>query len=121
LRIRPGGRGVRRTLTVAGEIDVATAGRLRRAVLDVLSEEPAELVFDLRDVTYLDSSGMGVLLGAHRSLSDRGGAVSVVSSHPAVCRALQLTRLDATLRLQSELPDLEGHASGESPQSSAPV
>jgi len=57
-------------LAVAGEIDVATSPELRRELHQLADREPAGLVLDLRDVTFIDSSGLGVLVGALKRLRE---------------------------------------------------
>lgn len=52
------------TIRVAGEIDVATAGSLRRAVNDSINAGSDQAVIDLREVTFMDSSGISVLVWA---------------------------------------------------------
>lgn len=80
-----------------GEIDVATVDRFRRAVLVALEAEPVELVLDLRDVTFLDSSGLSVLALALKGQRSRDAALSVVNPAPIVRRAIDLVGLGLLL------------------------
>lgn len=59
-------------LAVAGEIDVATSPELRRELHQLADREPARLVLDLHAVTFIDSSGLGVLVGALKRLREDG-------------------------------------------------
>jgi len=59
-------------LAVGGEIDVATSPELRRELHQLADRQPAHLVLDLRDVTFIDSSGLGVLVGALKRLREEG-------------------------------------------------
>jgi anti-sigma B factor antagonist len=59
-------------LAVGGEIDVATSPELRRELHQVADRQPSRLVLDLGDVTFIDSSGLGVLVGALKRLREEG-------------------------------------------------
>ncbi len=58
-----------------GEVDVATAPALRAAVDEALDRGPADVVVDLPGVTFIDSTGLGVLIGARRRCLDAGRRV----------------------------------------------
>jgi anti-sigma B factor antagonist len=71
-RTRPGDDDGTWILTVAGEIDVATSPELRRELHQLADREPTRLVVNLRDVTFIDSSGLGVLVGGLKRLREEG-------------------------------------------------
>ncbi len=73
------------TARVAGELDHCSAQQVRRE-LDRLIAEPGirHLVLDLGDMTFMDSSGIGVLLGRYREMQLRGGTVAVKNMNPHV-------------------------------------
>jgi anti-anti-sigma factor len=60
-------------LALAGELDVFTAPRLRSALREAQPASDETLVLDLRGVTFLDSSGLAVILGAHEAAARDGG------------------------------------------------
>lgn len=80
-----------------GEIDLASVDSFRQAVQVALATEPADLVLDLRDVTFLDSSGLSVLALALKGQRSRDASVSVVNSTPIVRRAIDLVGLGLML------------------------
>lgn len=86
-----------------GEIDIATVGPFRASVLAALADEPPALLFDLRDVTFLDSSGLSVLVVALKAQRSREAVVALVNPRSIVKRALELVGLDLLLDL-SEVP-----------------
>jgi len=75
-----------------GEIDLDTAVGLHQAVQTALRLSP-HLVVDLTQVNFIDSSGLGVLVGARRKATALSGSVSLVHPPPAVQRILIGTRL----------------------------
>ncbi len=89
-------------LTVAGDIDLATSPRLREAVTAALVAEPAVLVLDLSAVTFLASTGLSVLLDAHR----RGAAVYTVVrvvAGTAAARSITVTAVDQVIPMFTDL------------------
>jgi anti-sigma B factor antagonist len=94
--------GVR--LTVVGEIDSSSAPALRVAVDDVLDGGVRELVIDLDGVTFLDSAGLCVLAGAHRTMTEAGLRLRVLASGRAVIRPLQITGLWELLAVEQVEP-----------------
>ena len=84
----------------AGELDAFTAPELRSELHRLLEDvSTTRLVVDLTAVTFLDSSALGVLVGALRRLRERGGELHVVQPRPMVRRIFELTALDAIFTL----------------------
>ena len=79
-------------VTPRGELDVASAPRLTTGITRVLGEtlEATSLVLDLGEVSFIDSSGVKVVIHARRLLRDREGQVVVCNAQPAVHRVLTL-------------------------------
>lgn len=77
---------------VSGELDHCSAKGIRRE-LDELIKDPQvkKLVLDLKDMPFMDSSGIGVILGRYRTLSMRGGKVAVKNMNPQVQRVFALS------------------------------
>ena len=73
-----------------GEVDMVTAPQLAKAVTEVLEGSPRRLVFDLTDATFLDSSGIKVLLYALRGLLGSGSVVLRRPQRP-VRKVLEIT------------------------------
>lgn len=89
-----------------GELDILTAPQLREALLGVLKSAPAtHLVVDLAGVDLIDSTGIGVLVGAHRRVTASGGWFTVVVTTPVVRKALQVVGLLRTWRVTGSVED----------------
>lgn len=83
-----------------GEIDLGVADRLRRTLDETLDRGQARnLVFNMARVSFVDSSGLGVLLGRYKRVSKNGGKVFIVSPQPQVRKVLDLSGL---LRIMCE-------------------
>lgn len=86
-------------IRAAGELEIATVPEMRAVVTQVAERQPRALVFDFRDVTYLDSSGLGILVSAKKRLGSYRGEVVVVTRQQSVLKALSLSGLDQILRV----------------------
>ena len=82
---------------VSGELDSSTANRLRHALAGVISAGARHVVVDLRDVSFMGASGLGVLVGAGQRLRRDDGRLLLRSAPPSVQRLIEITGLDATL------------------------
>jgi anti-sigma B factor antagonist len=96
-------------LSVEGELDLASAPKLKWALADALEAGCSELVIDLSLVTFIDSTALGVLVGVHRSLND-GVRMAIACAHPDVLNIFELTGLDATFDLFSTFDDALAYA-----------
>lgn len=94
---------------VYGEIDVLTAPRLHETLQEVIAESPSTLLIDMANVTFIDSTGLGTLVVAHRHLEERGGKLRLVSVPPAVSQVLDVTGL--TGRFEA-YPDMDAASGG---------
>jgi anti-sigma B factor antagonist len=77
-------------VTVAGEIDRATAPELDAALQHF---DDASVTVDLAAVTFIDSSGLGTLVEAHKRIGLAGGRLTVSGSRPNVQKAFEITQL----------------------------
>ena len=84
-------------LTVTGEIDMATAPRFRQRLLGVISAGVQNVVIDLSGVDFIDSTGLGVLMGAAKRVRSTGGDIRLVMSGSRLAELIELTRLDRVL------------------------
>src|SRR5579862_9327407 len=93
---------------VNGEIDVATTPELR-STLHQLAEDTdiRTLVVDLDGVDFIDSSGLGVLIGCARRLRSRGdnGDLKLVCNRLNLLRVFEITGLDGVFAIHANVPD----------------
>lgn len=75
-----------------GELEALTVGQFRQALADTAS--PGCLVIDLSGVPFIDSAGLGALIGGIRRTRERGGRVALACSRPALVRLLHNTGFD---------------------------
>ncbi|MER6345063.1 STAS domain-containing protein [Streptomyces sp. NPDC001595] len=82
-----------RVLTLAGEIDHHTGDQLRPA-LDVTGTAQPRIVIDMRRVTFMDSSGINILIAAYQAVTEAGGWLRLAAPTDSVLRVLRLVGVD---------------------------
>ncbi|ADB35364.1 anti-sigma-factor antagonist [Kribbella flavida DSM 17836] len=79
---------------LSGDVDIDSSDELTDALKAVLAEIGARpLVLDLTEVEFMDSSGLGVLVGAHKEATAQGGTLILAAPHPRVAKILRITKL----------------------------
>jgi anti-anti-sigma factor len=89
------------TISAAGELDVASVEELDRAIQDAVGSDAAQIVVDLRELSFIDSTGLSVLLTARRRSND-GRLSFIASKHDAVARVVALTETHEALGFRSD-------------------
>jgi anti-sigma B factor antagonist len=87
-------------LAPQGEVDLATAPDLREMLIRLVSSGVVRVIVDLADVTFIDSSGLGVLAAAAKRLDAANGWLRVRGPCPQARQILELTGLDQVLELE---------------------
>lgn len=108
-------------VTVAGQIDIATVSRLRERLFE-LAVGGCALVVELDDVGFIDSSGLGALVGAAKRAAAYGASLHVVCARPQIRQLFRLTGLDRQIPLARTLDEaLRALAGGAAPTTRPPV
>jgi anti-sigma B factor antagonist len=98
-----------RVLAVRGDLDVEGGPALRDALLAAMDSHPASrLVVDLDGVDFLDSAGLGVLVGGRERARSRDGDLVLVATGRSVLRVLELTGLDRAFEVHGSRADALG-------------
>jgi anti-sigma B factor antagonist len=92
-------------LRVAGEVDVFTAPALRESILDLAAKGVVHVIADLRDVAFLDSTGLGVLVGGLKRLRTLDGSLGLVINSDRILKVFKITGLTSVLPPHSTVPD----------------
>ncbi|MEE1758808.1 MULTISPECIES: STAS domain-containing protein [unclassified Streptomyces] len=85
-----------RVVTLAGEIDHHTGEAMRQA-LDVTGTAGPCVVVDMRGVSFMDSTGINILIAAHRNLTEAGGWLRLAAVTEAVLRTIQIVGVDSVI------------------------
>ncbi|MFD9465915.1 STAS domain-containing protein [Streptomyces sp. NPDC060027] len=84
-------------LALRGEVDFTTGAEIQCALLDSEGEANRHTVMDLSQVTFMDSTGIDALVGAHQAAAAIQGWVRVAGPTPPVLRVLQIVGLDTVI------------------------
>jgi anti-sigma B factor antagonist len=95
-------------LEIGGEIDVYTAPKLRERLLELVAAGAKHVVVDLSRVEFLDSTGLGVLVGAHRRLRASHGTLSLVCPHERLLKIFRITGLDSVFDIHRSVEEATG-------------
>ena len=92
-------------LQVTGEVDAYTAPLLRERIRELAAKGAVHLIADLGQVDFLDSTGLGALVGALKRLRESGGSLTLVISASRILRIFQITGLTKVLDVQRSVTD----------------
>ena len=84
----------RHVLAVRGEIDLFTAPELKQVLAESIEAGRVRIIVDLTDTTFLDSTALGVLIGAVKRLRSRDGALAIVNIDDNISKTFEITGLD---------------------------
>jgi anti-sigma B factor antagonist len=85
--------GDRTVVSVGGEIDVYTAPKLREQLIDLVSGGSYHLIIDMENVDFLDSTGLGVLVGGLKRVRSHDGSLHLVCTQDRILKIFRITGL----------------------------
>lgn len=93
-------------LAVGGEVDVATAPRLRERLLSLVNDQKYRIVVDMTAVDFIDSTGLGVLIGALKRVRTHEGDLRLICAQPRILKVFEITGLDQVFVLSETLDEV---------------
>lgn len=97
--------GDRVVVEVVGEIDVYTAPKLREAFIDLVAQGSYHLVIDMEQVEFLDSTGLGVLVGGLKRVRAHDGTLRLVCSQERILKIFRVTGLTKVFLIHASLDE----------------
>jgi anti-sigma B factor antagonist len=91
-------------LPLEGEIDLHISPEIADSLREMIEKKPKVLVVDLAQVTYLDSSGLAVLIDAMQNVQEYGGKFALTNVQESVQHIFEIARLDQVFRI---FPDVD--------------
>ena len=80
---------------LSGELDHHAAREMREAIDEMIGRrKPDKLILDFKDITFMDSSGIGLVMGRYKLLSSYGASVVLVNTSPHITKVMKLSGLD---------------------------
>lgn len=98
IQTSPSGTDV--VIAITGEIDAATASALSAELEDAIASTAPRVVVDFSRLSFIDSSGLSMLIAAHRRLVEDGRGLVVRSAPPSARRLLEISGLDRVLSIE---------------------
>ncbi len=98
-------------ISIEGDLDLSTAPQLKWMLLDSLDAGHSQLVVDLSQVTFMDSTALGVLIGVNRNL-DVGARLAIVCARANLLKIFELSGMDGAFAIFPTLQDALAHAQG---------
>ncbi|MDO8210485.1 STAS domain-containing protein [Conexibacter sp. CPCC 206217] len=89
-------------LALEGELDIASAGQVERELTQIERDAPPTLVLDLRNLAFMDSTGLRIVVAADARAREQSRRFVVVRGPDAVQRIFHMTRLDERLDMVDE-------------------
>src|ERR671922_1634767 len=96
---------------VKGEIDVYTAPKLRENLIELVSEGSYDVVVNLEGVDFLDSTGLGVLVGALKRVKAHDGSLALVCTQDKILKIFKLPGLTKVFPIHSSVEEATGGTS----------
>jgi anti-sigma B factor antagonist len=91
-----------RVLPLEGEIDLHLSPEVNQALQELIKEQPQKLLVDLTNVSYIDSSGLAVLLEGMRNVESYGGKLYLVGMQDSLRPVFESSRLDHVFRIERD-------------------
>lgn len=91
-------------LRVAGDLDAYAAPALRERIRDLAAKGAVHVIADLSRVDFLDSTGLGVLVGGLKRLREHDGSLALVISATRILRLFEMTGLTRVFQVQPSVP-----------------
>ncbi|MFL5766494.1 MAG: STAS domain-containing protein [Actinomycetota bacterium] len=88
---------------VKGEVDLYTSPRLRERIVELVEDGHIRIVVNLEEVGFLDSSGLGALVGALKRVNERGGRLVLVCPEGSPLKVLTITGLDKVFAIHGSV------------------
>lgn len=95
-------------LTVTGEVDVATAPSLRERLVQLIADGNTRLVVDLSPVDFLDSTGLGVLVGTLKRIRQADGELQLIIPQERIIKLFDITGLSRIFEISDRLDRVMG-------------
>jgi anti-sigma B factor antagonist len=93
-------------ITVSGEVDLATSPQLDTAVIAAIDSGNSSVVIDLTDVTFMDSSGLGVIVRALKRCREAENDLDLVITNERVLKVFGITGLDQVIPIHASIQDI---------------
>ncbi|WP_426571005.1 anti-sigma factor antagonist [Aquihabitans sp. McL0605] len=105
LRLEVSKQGGWSVVEVGGEIDVATAPRLREQLITLVNKQEYQIIVSLEAVDFIDSTGLGVLISGLKRVRMHDGEFALVCTEPRILKVFEITGLLAVFKVYATIEE----------------
>ena len=87
-------------ITLSGEIDIYNAPDLKTSLLSLIDQNKGNIIIDCKELKYIDSTGLGVLISALRKVKDYDGEIAIKNLKPYIHKIFSITGLDKVFAIE---------------------
>ncbi len=95
-------RSERWEVKLMGELDIDSSTALKERLSEILEEKTADVIVNAEDLEYIDSTGLGMLIGVIKQLKSKGKELIIVNPQDSVSKLFRITGLDKVFTLREE-------------------
>lgn len=83
-----------------GEVDIYTSPELKNKIFDLIEEKDHDIIIDGEQLEYIDSTGLGVLMGIYKKLQEKSLNIKIVNLKPNIYKLFDITGLNKVFNIQ---------------------
>jgi anti-sigma B factor antagonist len=99
--------GDHKIIELNGDIDYFCVSDLKNAVFKLINDRIPSIILDLNHVAYMDSSGIGLIVTAHKVMNQYGGRISLMNAQEDVLMLLKLATVDTLLKIYKSEKEIQ--------------
>ncbi|MBN2078219.1 MAG: STAS domain-containing protein [Spirochaetes bacterium] len=107
MEIRLRTRGEHKIVEIDGDIDYFSVGELKNSIFALINDRVRSIILDLKDVEYMDSSGIGLIVTAFKVMNGYGGRIALVHVQEDILALLKLATVDSIMKIYESANDIE--------------
>jgi anti-sigma B factor antagonist len=107
MEIKVNDLGVHKILELDGDIDYFSVSELKNVIFKLISDKVPSIILNLSDVEYMDSSGIGLIVTAHKVMNNYSGKIGLLNVHEDILVLLKLATVDTILKIYKNKADIE--------------
>lgn len=106
MEIRLRTRGEHRIVEVEGDIDYFSVSELKNSIFSLINDKVRSIILDLKDVEYMDSSGIGLIVTAYKVMNGYGGRIALLHVQEDILALLKLATVDSIMKIYESANDI---------------
>lgn len=87
-------------IELEGEVDIYTANNLKESIIDIISNNQEDIIIDASKLVYIDSTGLGVLIGALKRLKQKEKDIYIINARSNIKKIFNITGLDKIFKVE---------------------